>query len=74
MKDILTTHGVEVNEVERRAVGTDAEGNPNYISATKIRRAIREDNLAAVQDFLPACTLAYLQSGLSKTVRAKLRE
>jgi len=74
MKDILTTHGVEVNEVERKAEGTDADGNPNYISATKIRKAIREDNLAAVQDFLPPCTLAYLQSGLSKAVRTRLRE
>ena len=74
MKKILTTYGVEVIEVERKAEGMDAEGNPDYISATKIRKAIREDNLDSVRDFLPPCTLAYLQSGASKAVRAKLRE
>jgi [citrate (pro-3S)-lyase] ligase len=74
MKKILTDVGVEVIEVERKADGMDAEGNPNYISATKIRKAIREGNLDAVMSFLPPGTLAYLQSGLSKAVRAKLME
>jgi [citrate (pro-3S)-lyase] ligase len=72
MKKILTANGIEVIEVERKAAGTDVEGNPNYISATKIRTAIREGNLNSVMDFLPPCTLAYLQSGLSKSIRAKL--
>ena len=74
MKRILTNHGVEVIEIERKSVGTDAQGNPDYISATKIREAIREDNLTAILDFLPPCTQAYLQSGLSETVRAKLKD
>jgi len=74
MKKILTAHGIEVVEIDRRAEGVDAEGNPNYISATKIRTAIREDRLDAVAPFLPPCTLAYLRSDLSKPVRAKLKE
>ena len=74
MKTILTSCGVEVIEIERKAEGMDFDGNPNYISATKIRKAIRDGNLNSVMDFLPPCTLAYLQSGLSKSVRAKLKE
>lgn len=74
MKNILTTYGVDVIEVERKAEGMDAEGKPDYISATKIRKAIRDNNLASVKDFLPPCTLSYLQSGISKAVRAKLME
>jgi [citrate (pro-3S)-lyase] ligase len=70
----LTNHGIEVIEIERKSSGTDARGNPNYISATKIREAIREDNLTVVLDFLPPCTQAYLQSTRSESVRAKLRE
>ena len=73
MKNILTNHGVEVIEIERKSNGIDAQGNPNYISATKIREAIREDKLTAIWDFLPPCTQTYLQSALSETVRAKLK-
>jgi len=73
MKKILTPCAVEVVEIERRSQGLDAEGKPNYISATKIRKAIRENNLTSVLDFLPPCTLAYLQSASSKAVRAKLK-
>jgi [citrate (pro-3S)-lyase] ligase len=74
MKQILTQYGVEVIEVERNAMGMDAQGVPNYISATKIRAAIKEDRLASILDFLPACTRAYLQSDLSEAARAKLRK
>jgi len=73
MKRILTTCGVEVTEIERMSQGVDADGKPNYISATKVREAIRRDNLTSVLDFLPPCTLAYLQSPSSKALRAKLK-
>ena len=66
MKKILVTQGVEVIEVERKARGLDDEGCPDYISASKIRKAIREGHLDSVRGFLPPCTLAYLQSGASK--------
>jgi len=60
MKKILPSHGVEVIEIERKADGVDSEGKPNYISATKIRRALKENSLAPVINFLPPCTRAYL--------------
>jgi [citrate (pro-3S)-lyase] ligase len=74
MKKILTPCGVEVIEIERKSSGVDTEGRQNYMSATKIRKAIHEKNLASVMDFLPPCTLAYLQSASSKAVRLKLTE
>ena len=73
MKRILGECGVEVVEVERLAAGAGAEGGPNYISATKIRQAIRDGDLDRVAAFLPPCTHAYLQSARSDAVRAKLR-
>lgn len=72
MKRILPACGVQVIEIERTADGVDAEGQPNYISATKIRKAIAAGTLDAVQPFLPACTRAYLGSDASRAVRAKL--
>jgi [citrate (pro-3S)-lyase] ligase len=73
MKKLLTACGVEVIEVERKSLGVNAEGNPDFISATKIRQAISEDNLDSVLEFLPPCTLAYLRSPASKAVRENLR-
>ncbi len=58
--------------MERKADGTDVDGKPNYISATKIRNAIKEDNLVALMDFLPTCTREYLLSDESEIIRAKL--
>lgn len=74
MQKILPAHGVTVVEIERKADGVDADGNPNYISATKIRKAIKEDNLAAMLNFLPPCTCDYLLSAESESVRARLKE
>ncbi len=73
MKNLLAACGVEVIEIERKALGTDAEGMPDFISATKIRKAIAENDLDSVLELLPHCTLAYLQSPSSKAVREKLR-
>jgi [citrate (pro-3S)-lyase] ligase len=73
MQKILPTHGVAVVEIERKTDGTDDAGQPNYISATKIRQAIKEDNLAAIMNFLPPCTRDYLLSAESEAVRARLK-
>jgi len=73
MKKILTPCGVEIIEIERKSLGTGADGKPDFISATKIRQALIEDNLTPVLEYLPPCTLAYLQSASSKDVRAKLK-
>jgi [citrate (pro-3S)-lyase] ligase len=74
MQKILPTHGVAVIEIERKADGVDSEGRPNYISATKIRKAIKEDHLTTILSFLPLCTRDYLLSAESEAVRAKLKE
>lgn len=73
MQKILPAHDVAVIEIERKADGVDADGRPNYISATKIRQALKEDTLAAIMNFLPACTRDYLLSAESEAVRAKLK-
>ncbi len=65
--------GVEVIEIERKADGTDADGRPNYISATKIRAAIQEDRLASLINFLPPCTREYLFSPDFEAVRARIK-
>ncbi len=72
MRKILPAHSVDVIEIERKANGSDAEGKPNYISATKIREAIKRDKIASITNFLPSCTREYLLSDESKTIRAKL--
>ena len=74
MKSILPAYGVEVIEVERKAVGTNENAIPNYISASKVRQAIREDRLQEVLDFLPHVTREYLLSEDSYLVRQKIRE
>jgi len=74
MKKILPARGVQVIEIERRAEGADADGRPGYISATKVRRAIREGRLDSILGLLPECTRAYLQSAASEAARARLRE
>ena len=72
MKIILPTYGVQVIELERKADGQNAEGNPNYISATKIRDAIREDNLSAITHFLPPVTQEYFLSENFQAVKTRL--
>ncbi|PID57066.1 [citrate (pro-3S)-lyase] ligase [candidate division KSB3 bacterium] len=72
MKRILPSYGVQVIEVERKAEGTDTENKPNYISATKIRRAIQHDRLSTILHFLPETTRKYLLSDASQSVRAAL--
>lgn len=74
MKRILPPKGVEVIELERKTVGTNTGPNPNYISASKVRQAIREDRLGDVLDFLPDATRDFLLSGESAAIRAKIKQ
>ena len=74
MKSILPAHGVAVIEVERKAIGTNTDALPNYISASKVRQAIREDRLGEVLDFLPDSTREFLLSEESLGVRLKIKE
>lgn len=69
MKEILPQAGVEVVEVHRKK--DDNEGE--CISASRIRKAIRNDELGKVANFLPEATLEYLKSEESLAVREKIK-
>jgi [citrate (pro-3S)-lyase] ligase len=73
MKSILPGFGVDVIEVERKAIGTDINGLPDYISASKVRQAIKEDRLMDVLDFLPDSTREFLLSDDSLVVRHSIK-
>jgi len=73
MKSVLPAYGVEVIEVERKATGTGKSGLPAYISASKVRQAIREDHLMDVLDFLPDSTREFLLSDDSLVIRQKIK-
>jgi [citrate (pro-3S)-lyase] ligase len=73
MKAILPGYGVTVIEIERKSVGTSGGDTPNYISASKVRQAIKEDRLQEVLDFLPDSTREFLLSEASAPVRAKIK-
>lgn len=74
MKAILPVYGVEVVEIERKKAGTGKDNQPNYISASKVRQAIKEDKLDEVLDFLPDSTREFLLSKDSLAIRMKIRD
>lgn len=69
MKNILGDRGISIIEVERKYSG-DVN---NYISASKVRKAIKEDNLEEIMDFLPATTRAFLLSKESEKIRLAIK-
>lgn len=69
MKTILPSFGVEVIEVTRLATG---EGT-DYISASKVREAIKSDKLEAVLEYLPDSTRDFLFSDASLEIRLKIK-
>ncbi|MFO7371284.1 MAG: hypothetical protein R6X09_13555 [Bacteroidales bacterium] len=73
MKKILPPRGVEVIEVERKSLGPDKSGCPDYISASKVRQAIREDRLEDVLNFLPKVSRDFLLSDESAAIIAKIK-
>lgn len=73
MKTILPSFGVEVVEVTRKASGCNAGDSPNFISASRIRDAIKADRLAEVIDFLPDSTREFLFSDASLDIRSKIK-
>jgi len=65
----LPTNGVELTEIPRISCGAE----DNYISASKVRQAIREDNLDSILDFLPNSTKNFLLSEESAGIRNKIK-
>lgn len=73
MKAILPSFGVMVIEITRKAVGSEADNSPDYISASKVRKAIRHDQLEKIIDFLPDSTREFLFSDESLAIRQKIK-
>jgi [citrate (pro-3S)-lyase] ligase len=73
MKAILPSFGVEVIEITRKAVGSGADSSPDYISASKVRKAIKHDQLDQIVDFLPDSTREFLFSDESLEIRQKIK-
>lgn len=73
MKTILPSCGVEVIEVNRKVGSLGADNAPNYISASKVRRAIQLDTLDQLLDFLPDSTRDFLLSEESLEIRTKIK-
>jgi len=73
MKTILPFFGVDVVEVTRKASGFAADNSPDYISASKVREAIKTDKLDRVLDFLPDSTRDFLYSEASLDIRLKIK-
>jgi [citrate (pro-3S)-lyase] ligase len=71
MHKILPDYGVQVIENER--IKSSVEGNDFYISASKIREALKEDKLELYQDTLPESTLKFLLSEDAITIIEKIK-
>lgn len=67
MKRILPVYGIDVVEVERKRTAAGA------ISASRVRDALRDDDLDSLAGLVPETTLAFLRSGEAGPIREKLR-
>lgn len=74
MKKILPEVGVEVVEIQRKSVGEDDKQTPNIISASKIREAIKNDELDNFKEFLPQTTIDFLQSDKAVMIKEKIKK
>lgn len=73
MKDILPSFGVEVIEVMRMVATAESSKLPIFISASNIRKAIKEDKLDDVKSFIPESTREFLYSDDSLDIRLKIK-
>ena len=69
MKKVLPVHGVRVVEIERL---NDLSGTA--VSASRVRRAIVENDTATLKKLLPAVTIAYLDSERGRAVVRNLAD
>jgi len=68
MKELLPKHGIEVEEVKRKALGVD-----DYISASKIRKALKEDAWETIHEKVPQTTYDFLKSDEAKEIIANIK-
>ena len=74
MFKILPEANVEVIEVTRKALGMNENNEPNYISASKVREAIKNDKIETILDFIPETTREFLLSESAKGILDKIKE
>ena len=67
MQRLLPVHGIDLRIVERKQAAA------GVISASRVRELAGRGDFAALADFVPATTLAYLESDAAEPVRARLR-
>ncbi|PLX19857.1 MAG: [citrate (pro-3S)-lyase] ligase [Salinivirgaceae bacterium] len=73
MKKLLPKSGVELVEVPRIKIDSGIE-NQGIVSASKIRAAIKNDQLQEVFPFLPEVTKDFLLSSESEEIKQKIKE
>ncbi|PLX01547.1 MAG: [citrate (pro-3S)-lyase] ligase [Marinilabiliales bacterium] len=69
MKQVLPDYDIELVEIHRKSITGD-----DYISASKVRKAIKEDRIKEMFPYLPVTTLEYLLSSESAEIRKKIKE
>lgn len=74
MREILPSANCDVIEIDRIAIGKNKENKPNWISASKVRLAIRENRLNEVMDFLPKVTQDFLSSKESNKIIEHIKQ
>ncbi len=67
MKKILPPAGVELIEIKRKSV------NQDYISASKIRNAINNNQIESIKDYLPETTYKFLKSDEGLEIIKKIK-
>jgi [citrate (pro-3S)-lyase] ligase len=68
MQGLLPVYGIDLRIVER------VETRTGVISASRVRELVGQGDFAALADYVPATTLAYLESDAAKSVRERLRD
>jgi len=68
MQDLLPGFGIDVVEIERKELDGDV------ISASQVRKFLREDKFEAIRKIVPDSTYTYLTSAESRDVINKIKE
>jgi [citrate (pro-3S)-lyase] ligase len=68
MQSLLPEYGIDLRIVER------AQTVSGVISASRVRELVGQGDFAALADYVPATTLAYLESDAAQAIRERLQD
>lgn len=68
LKEVLPKHGMELIQIKRR------EYNGSFISASKVRELIKNNDLEEVKNVVPQVTWEFLNSEKGKEIMEKIKE